>query len=198
MNTLVIGDPHGKLDEYENIVRFADFYGYNTLSVGDNGFQKEWEWGLKHLNAEKHRWLHGNHDSMDYVDTPLSLGHFGVWNGIFTIRGAYSIDRSARIQGRDWFPDEELNHTQMNQCFDLWEKMKPQIVVTHDCPSSVCDQLFNFDNGHSVTRKFLEELFAVHQPKQWVFGHYHARRDKTINGTRFICLPELNWIKINH
>lgn len=193
--TLIIGDPHGKLDIYHNIVKFADFYGYNTISVGDNGFKQEWDWGLSKLDTSKHKWLMGNHDDTSFMLSELSLGHFGVWKGIFTIRGAYSIDRSHRIEGRDWFRDEELSTVQMNECFDLWETTKPQIVVTHDCPSSICETFFGLKE-HSVTRKFLQELFAVHQPKQWLFGHHHKYRSKIMGHTNFICIPELNWIKI--
>jgi hypothetical protein len=37
----------------------------------------------------------------------------------------------------------------------------------------------------------LQELFNIHQPKYWYFGHYHNSWSMIINGTRFKCLNEL-------
>lgn len=195
-NTLVIGDIHGKLDKYANIVRFADFYGYNTLTVGDNGFQKEWEWGLKNLNVEKHRWLMGNHDFYPYLNCSLSLGNYGIiYDKYFFVRGAKSIDRSHRLEGYDWFSNEELSYKEMLDCLTLYEESKPKIVITHECPDIVCEELFGI-NEHSSTRKFLNELFDIHQPDFWFFGHFHKSRKKNIKGCQFQCLAELEYVQL--
>jgi Icc-related predicted phosphoesterase len=37
----------------------------------------------------------------------------------------------------------------------------------------------------------LHMMFQEHQPKLWVFGHHHQSKDVQINGTRFVCLNEL-------
>jgi hypothetical protein len=42
----------------------------------------------------------------------------------------------------------------------------------------------------------LQQMFDVHKPKHWVFGHYHIRRDFEIDGTQFHCLPELDSLEI--
>jgi hypothetical protein len=31
-------------------------------------------------------------------------------------------------------------------------------------------------------------MFELHQPKLWVFGHYHTDYDEVIQGTRFVCV----------
>ena len=41
--------------------------------------------------------------------------------------------------------------------------------------------------GHR-TEKTLGEMFKIHQPKLWIFGHWHRKFDQKILGTQFICL----------
>jgi hypothetical protein len=43
----------------------------------------------------------------------------------------------------------------------------------------------------NITGWALQELYNIHQPKLWIFGHWH--RSKTIQHgkTKFMCLDEL-------
>lgn len=36
-------------------------------------------------------------------------------------------------------------------------------------------------------------MFEMHQPRIWLFGHWHFDFDGVIDGTRFICLGELSY-----
>jgi hypothetical protein len=42
----------------------------------------------------------------------------------------------------------------------------------------------------------LEELFNIHKPELWVFGHYHVSRTVEEQGTRFVCLNELETLDV--
>jgi hypothetical protein len=60
-----------------------------------------------------------------------------------------------------------------------------------DNPYGSNDIVVNGINVTETVRKLLQELFNIHQPKKWFFGHYHQSWSMTINGTDFRCLNEL-------
>jgi hypothetical protein len=51
---------------------------------------------------------------------------------------------------------------------------------------------YKFDDP-SITRQALNIMFEIHKPDFWFFGHWHDRRNWSIDGTRFVCLAELDW-----
>ncbi len=187
----IIGDVHGNIGKYHDIVMNND----TTLCVGDFGFQKEWDWHIKNIDGNSHRIVMGNHDYLPYLYKKPSLGDFGMYSGVFLVRGAYSIDRVHRNEGLDWFSNEELPYNHAFMCLDLYTKMRPRVVVSHDCPQSVVTSLFGYPEK-SQTRKLLQAMFDEHQPELWVFGHHHKHKDANILGTRFICLEELESLEL--
>ena len=68
-------------------------------------------------------------------------------------------------------------------------------MITHDCPHEARKQLFGIDEK-SITTNGLQAMFESHQPDLWVFGHHHKSKNELINGTRFICLTELETMVI--
>lgn len=186
---LVIGDVHGKIDQYlEKIQMFKE-----SICVGDFGFKREWDWLENKVNCHRHKVVMGNHDWYPYLDThPASLRdwsqHFS-WP-IFTIRGANSIDKHLRTEGTDWFPNEEVSYSIGNLIFDNYCQIKPEIMISHDCPQMVMEHLFGYEEK-SLTRQLLQSCFEAHQPRIWIFGHHHRSKNETINGTKFRCLSEL-------
>ena len=107
-----------------------------------------------------------------------------------TIRGAWSTDRIHRKVNISWWENEELSYNQMLLVYDLYVKLKPKIVITHDCPRSINNELFGYLDK-SITGNGLEFMLQEHKPLQWVFGHHHIEIDVIIDGVNFICLPEL-------
>lgn len=197
-NITVIGDVHCKIEKYFDIVSKCE----NSIQVGDFGLQSEWDWLEKNVSLN-HKVNMGNHDFIPYVNKAHSLGNWSFERGIFTVRGAHSIDWYKSTEGLDWFPNEELNYHETNVVFDNWELIKPKIVITHDCPASIAEAFFgmpttgiNKQSFKSTTRELLQGLLEVHQPDIWLFGHHHKSKDEKINGTRFICLAELETFEI--
>ena len=106
------------------------------------------------------------------------------------IGGANSIDKHLRTEGKDWYATEELSYSQLGKAVDNYIYDSPRVMFSHTCPSSVKKQLFNYDES-SRTEQALQVMFELHQPEYWFFGHFHKSVDELINGTRFICLAEL-------
>jgi Calcineurin-like phosphoesterase len=145
---------------------------------------------------------------------------------LFFLGGAWSIDAAWRIPGISWWPDEEQSPEALNAAFQLYVKSKPRIVATHETPTSAAITMLNglmmpkrTESGYTDatrekgedyeyykaklgcaetrTSQYLQQMFDAHQPEHWVFGHYHVRRDFTIKGTQFHCLPELATLEVN-
>lgn len=196
MNSVtLIGDVHGKYRRYHEIIRERDRHP-NTIQLGDFGF----DYGtLKNVDPAHHVFIGGNHDNYDEVaNVPNYLGDFGYmvnFHGIdfFYYRGAYSIDRKYRTVGVNWWQDEQIKIDRFFEARQLYRNTKPEIMITHDCPQEIASLILPpgshiFEN---MTGWALQELFTIHQPKVWYFGHYHKSWSMTINGTLFRCLNEL-------
>lgn len=197
MEIVIIGDVHGKTQQYKQIVDKCDF----SICVGDFGFKEEWDWYLNNIvpNSSGFHYINpGNHDYGPYMsDKTKSLGDFSQFFklGIFTVRGAFSIDRVYRTEGIDWFPNEELVYQEGLECLDRYIEMKPSVVISHDCPHSIRKHLFGIDQK-SNTSNLLQAMFNEHQPDLWVFGHHHKSVNCKKGSTKFICLSELETLHI--
>jgi Calcineurin-like phosphoesterase len=187
----VIGDVHGKYDRYTNLIKDISY----SLQVGDYGFKYE---SLKNIDSTRHLILPGNHDNYnDCYNYSHFLGDYGYTSlnrvEFFYYRGAYSIDRGDRTIGINWWEDEQVSIDQFMKARELYRIIKPRIVISHDCPDSISYQFLKpyqrkYEN---LTGWALQELFNIHQPNLWVFGHYHNSRTIQYGNTKFICLDEL-------
>lgn len=195
-----IGDVHGKIESYEKLlvsIRKQDKEAI-TFQVGDMGV------GFKGVNYPKvtpnDYWIAGNHDDALVCEKcPGNLGDYGhkIINErkIFWVRGALSIDRAMRVEGETWWAYEELTYQQLNDAVSLYKEIKPDIVISHDCPRQLHAEHYRYkESGRTV--EALGVMLEAHSPTKWVYGHYHVHYDNTIFGTRFICLAELQHKKI--
>lgn len=194
MRKIIIGDVHCKIEQYYEIIKKQNC---DSIQVGDFGFKYEHDWHLKNIDSNKHKINFGNHDYYEFLNEKHSLGNFSFDGTIMTIRGANSIDKYRRTEGVDWFSNEELNYNEMQEVIDAYIENKPDIVITHDCPKSICYSLFGIYDK-SITRDGLECMFELHKPDIWIFGHHHKSIDKNILGTRFVCLNELETFIIDY
>ncbi len=189
---LIIGDVHGKIDPYYKLLQK---WKGNSIQVGDFGFKKQHEWHLKNIDNTKHKINFGNHDDPTYLDKPHSLGNWSYSDGIMTVRGAWSIDKAFRTENIDWWANEELNYEEMQAAIDAYIKNKPRVMITHDAPHDARVELFGC-HEKSITSNGLQAMFEAHQPELFIFGHWHDSRNEVINGTRFICLAELETFQL--
>jgi hypothetical protein len=190
----LIGDVHGKYRHYHEIIREKERYPY-TLQVGDFGFNYD---TLLNVDPNHHVFMPGNHDNYDVLyDIPNCIGDYGFksLNGVdfFFYRGAYSIDRDLRTIGIDWWEKEELSLQEFENAKEIYKDVKPDIMISHDCPQFVSFELLgpNQKIYQNMTSWALSELYNIHQPKYWFFGHWHISKKIQHGLTTFICLDEL-------
>jgi hypothetical protein len=186
----IIGDVHGKYDKYLDIISKHD----HTIQLGDFGFDYK---TLLNVDADNHIIIPGNHDNYDTMcQYPHFMGDYGftIFHGLefFFYRGAYSIDWQYRVIGISWWEDEEVNIEEFMRAKNLYRQIKPDLVITHDCPDFLVPQYIG--NGRvyqNITNWALGELYNIHQPKLWIHGHYHQSKTIMYGKTKFVCLNEL-------
>lgn len=192
---LVIGDVHGKVEAYREILKKNP--NLTSIQVGDFGFKKEHDWFLNEIDCDKHKVNFGNHDYIPYVNYKHSLRDysFNAESRIFTFRGAWSVDSRVRKIGVDWWSDEQVSYRVANEAAHFFQKYEPRVMITHDCPDDIRKSWFNIQEK-SLTSNALQVMFELYQPDVWIFGHHHKSKSGMFNGTKFICLNELETIII--
>ena len=190
----LIGDVHGKYEHYHKIVRQTERHPY-TLQIGDFGFKYD---TLKNVDSTRHLILPGNHDNYDTCYNHSNfLGDYGCTSlnriDFFYYRGAYSIDRQYRTIGIDWWDNEEVKIENFMNARELYRDIKPEVMITHDCPQDIALQMLKPGQRvyENITSWALQELYNIHQPKLWFFGHWHQSMKIQHGNTQFICLNEL-------
>jgi len=219
MKLRIIGDVHGKFQEYIALTKGCDY----SIQVGDMGFDYS---ELKAINEDNHKFIGGNHDNYDkyYASSHVieSTGTTGkskdfgtaTHGGLdfFFLRGGFSIDWKQRQKSflmggaKTYWDNEELSIEEMEMALWQYQKMKPDVMITHECPRSISKHVgdnkilgmfgYNPDRFTTKTSELLEMMFQYHQPKQWYFGHYHNDWYDEINGTQFRCINELSYVKL--
>ena len=194
----IIGDVHGKINDYWKLITTLD-KNEQSICVGDFGFKKQHDWLIDDSNIDTalHKINFGNHDYYPYLESKHSCKNWYYYTNykLMTIRGAKSIDTWHRTEGIDWFTNEELSYLEGKNILNIYETIKPEIVVSHDCPQSIKQSIFGYTDL-SITSTILEECLIIHKPKLWIFGHHHQSINTVINNTNFICLDELETYKI--
>lgn len=205
-NVLFIGDLHGKWDSYARILE--DEQPEMSVQVGDFGIgfdESSDVLGKVHSamdnNGPNNLYIRGNHDDPAMaLDDPRCMtdGSYDEATGIFYLGGAFSIDAEWRAQGLDWWVDEEMSYDALFTAIDLYEKVKPRIVVSHECPEGLAWKFFSWYRGDlkSRTREALDAMRSIHKPELHVFGHWHHNIDEVVDGTRYVCLNELETMKV--
>lgn len=107
----------------------------------------------------------------------------------FTFGGAHSIDRSVRIEGFDWFPQEIPSREEYEEGLDNLEKHDYQVdyIITHTAPREVAAALgYGEESVKEIAlRRYLQQIADEADYEKWFFGHFHT--DEEIEDT-FRCL----------
>ena len=208
--TLIIGDVHGKWESYFDLVNQSGVS--QTIQIGDfgvgfGGGNSAREDRLTQWMTENptNRFIRGNHDGPEACrNMPGYIDDGMVENDVMFIGGAWSIDGPGgpwdahRLQGHDWWYDEECTESAFATCQDIYASTKPRVMITHDCPSTVSKRMF-FDTGiitgdihRTRTGEALQRMLDIHRPELWIFGHWHNSTQFEMDGTKFVCLDELD------
>lgn len=210
---MLIGDIHGKWQAYSEILKTANVD--RTVQVGDFGWGFHGqdtgvmpgrvlalETAMDTYNGGDNRYIRGNHDNPAMCKQHrfcIDDLTYEPDTGIMFMGGAWSIDRAWRTEGIDWWADEELSYNDLQTAIDVYESVKPRIMVTHECPEDVVGKMFPWYRKEfsSRTRDALGTMFYLHKPELWVFGHWHTNADRVVDNTRFVCLNELNTMLVD-
>lgn len=204
-----IGDVHGDSYTYNNIVTDLQC----SVQLGDFGFS----YSCITADPQRHKILGGNHDNYDeYPKIPYSLPHYGslTLGGVnFSfIRGGFSIDKHMRVKyevttgQKVWWEEEQLDKETMMKAHAFYCYAKPEIMISHSCPRSVANKIGNpsilLYYGHDPytfstdTQDLLQDCLNFHQPKIWIFGHFHKYlRNVKLKGckTSFNCVESVSY-----
>lgn len=199
LKCLIVGDIHGIYKPFR-----ADLERLNpdiVLATGDFGyfprikpFITEW----KNNNIPIY-FCEGNHDD---IETLNQLNIHEVAENIFYkkrgetinlpdgrtvlfIGGAQSIDKYARTEGCDYFPQEILT---AGDYYRLDTSLKVDIVVSHTKPNYFDVRIPKIVQDPS--EDVLDGVFDLYKPKQWFFSHWH----KNALGTYKDC----EWTLLNY
>lgn len=210
----IIGDVHGKFDKYLSIVNKSE----HSVCLGDFGLSETWnKLYYSTLNPCNHMVVSGNHDCYDTcINSPHYLGDYGSKEigGVkfFFVRGGISIDRVYRVGeelsggSKTWWSQEELNFQQCLDCISLYEKIKPDIVLSHAPAAEMIPILhrkndltrWKFHKGFvENTSILLSHLFKIHPPKLAVSAHHHISLVHKTEKTTYKCLDELEVFRIH-
>ena len=181
-----IGDIHGNIGAWRQLIKGCD----ESIQVGDFGA------GFVDMPSEKkhslnHKFIRGNHDDPAICKASsrwIPDGTFIEKYRMMLIGGAWSIDHNMRTAGVDWWPDEQLSYVEMKEMIDKYERLKPEVMVTHDCPASIYDYGFKYNVGNQLTPAAFQAMLEIHSPKLWIFGHHHKHINLVYGQTRFVCL----------
>lgn len=192
-----IGDLHGNMKDYH---AFTSSSPYPSIQLGDMGVGFcQSKLIYENVDQNRHRFIRGNHDNPNILkDFPNFISDGLVEtldNGmkIMYIGGAASIDAFERIEGINWWPNEELTYSEFMTLMDIYEKVKPDILVSHDIPKNVACKMFNKNPYYmhsNITSQAFESFFDIHKPKYWIFGHWHMNKIFKYKGTIFICIDK--------
>lgn len=193
MTIRIVGDIHGQMDRY---LKLVEQYQY-SIQIGDLGHKEHYKTLKENLNPENHIFIVGNHDDYNNLPAHARKGYGMINHGgmeFFYISGAQTMDKEIKQIRNEWWEQEELTYTQLLEAIREYETHKPDIIISHTCPSIVKDS-YMLKKGHvprqSRTEFALQSMYETHKPKLWIFGHFHKQKRIKILGTYFICLDML-------
>lgn len=110
---------------------------------------------------------------------------------LFTLGGAYSVDRAFGEEGDYWYveemPSEEEYETARANLKTVGGKV--DLVLTHTCPTGLLEEVLGvgIEPRADELTDFLQWVWETVDFKQWFFGHFHQDVSGLGDG-RFACL----------
>ena len=201
MSLFLIGDPHGRIQEYQKLLASLPPRS-RSVALGDMYLGRPGV-HLPELPPEQ-KFLRGNHDDPKLCrEHPNYLGDYGYLpdGDLFFVSGAQTASWRVLGNSKYWYADEELSNSDLNEAIGLYKETRPKLVISHTAPSEGAKEILKDLNGsyslnkhgdvESRTSRTLQEMFEAHQPSVWYFGHFHLNREFLIGETKFRCLAEM-------
>jgi predicted phosphodiesterase len=189
----------GELGENDYVIICGDFGFIWDGDKRDDGRLRHWE--QKRYTV---LFVDGNHENFE----ALNKYHVEDWHGgkvhvirknvlhlmrgqvfnisgnkFFTFGGALSTDQIQRIEGRDWWKEEEASYKEIHDALSVLDKHNWEVdyVLTHAAPEKIVlnriSKIVNLYKLESSTERFLDEVYSNLKFKHWFCGHYHLDVD---------------------
>ena len=194
--------PQGNNLAKDDIVIVAGDFGMIFSRPGSFGYEEQQYW-LKWISDKPWTtvFVDGNHCNHEMLNELEIIEKFGGKMGkvndsvfharrgeiyeidgqkILTIGGAYSVDKSSRTQGVDWWPGELLSAKDIDNAMENLKKHDYEVdyVITHTCCIDIILE-YLFSNDYAIfdfdksTENFLQYVSNNTTFKLWYFGHMH-------------------------
>ena len=101
---------------------------------------------------------------------------------IFTMGGAYSIDRAMRMPGYSYWKEELPNDQEYKEASKNLQiaGMQVDYIITHTAPREIIRMMGKFPDGHDMELTgFLEWVMYEVKFEKWFFGHWHIDKQIT-------------------
>ncbi len=211
--TRLIGDIHGAVNDCKTYT--IDTFDGPTIQIGDFGIGfGQGDYWLKSVSEFHelggHRFIRGNHDHPELCKTMPSYIPDGTVEGdVMFIGGAWSIDNPdappgwlKRTENYDWWSDEQCSDEEFELMFETYKRVKPRVMITHDCPAKVSYQMF-WESGiirgpvyPNRTSAWFDKFIDAHQPEEWYAGHWHQTMQYKHGNTKFMCIGILDFVDV--
>jgi hypothetical protein len=201
MKTLVLGDIHGDFGMLNSIIngKRPDL----IIACGDFGYWPKFKGRkISDINTQGALllWIDGNHEdhwslaeretdelAPNVIYKPRGSTHtLDDGRKILFMGGADSIDKDMRMLGRDWFPEEVIRRSDMENLPD--EKI--DIFITHTCSLEIVPIVLPYypEKHREPSNHALSVLWRDYKPKLWIFGHWHHYKEGMLDHTKWYAL----------
>lgn len=192
---ILIGDVHVQFMRYLELLLAKK--PSRSIQLGDFGIGYGHNKGLtKAVSVIPgiHRFIRGNHDRpVSCHDHPLCLPDVGSEGSTFWVAGG----ATPSFAPKDWGDAEQLSYIELQRAIGLYQKAKPRLMLSHVAPVFAGEYAYGRSLEKSMTEIAFEQMWELHKPEKWVFGHYHKSRTFTFKGTTFIALEELECVEVS-
>lgn len=122
-----------------------------------------------------------------YYCSPGYIENINNVNTLF-LGGEWTEDQYLKIEGVDWFKNEELSPNEQIKIIEKIIKFiqtgnKIDFVCAHSAPEILLKNYFNLKSR--TTPLFYNKIWELTKPRHWIFAHYHKNIQENFNGTWF-------------
>lgn len=182
--------------------------------VGDFGL---WKLSSKFIKSIEHRlsridkqlwFIDGNHENFSIINS-LPRDEYGrgvvsdhilhiprsfswIWGDLkfLGLGGAVSVDKEFRQEGFDWFPEEQVTESDVDNAISAGHV---DVLLTHDAPGLVWESPVSGAPDYllkesELTRDRIKQVIAHTEPSLNVHGHHHRSYTSSFLGCKVVGL----------
>lgn len=99
---------------------------------------------------------------------------------IFTMGGAYSVDKYMRFEGRSWWREELPNDEEYREAIRSLKECGNRVdyIITHTAPGEIIRKMGMYPDRHDMELTgFLDWVMHEVEFEKWFFGHWHLDKE---------------------